>query len=297
VCVYAEDREMIRVDISRAIPPRLATYLLGIIPGVFFEASVAIGNPCFAAAVLSRVRDIYPFGPYALLVLFLASGLLVGQGFFLAAWIVDLLVASAFALWRYAIRNTLGSQWLYRWFGKIQGIPPKQNRSIRLLSRMIFWARGREYSSEARPVLKCLYVAVQRLLRVRYGIDRKFGGQWDDGEWGAWYSVLGKPLKDFQEASMSSRVFLGCGLAGFTALYASPPLRGRYFIALCLVFSFAGCLASVSLARWKFDPVRRSLARLRSVLLELSEATTATEKPGGDSEKGSSVSIATKEGD
>jgi hypothetical protein len=249
---------MIRIDISRAIPPRLATYLLGIIPGVFFEASVAIGNPRFAVSVLSRVRDIYLFGPYALLVLLLASSLFVGQGFFLAAWIVDLIIASAFALWRFAIPR-------------------------------------RENSFAARPVLKCLYIAVQRLLRVRYGIDRRFGGHWDDGEWRVWYSALGKPLKEFNEASMSSRTFLGCGLAGFTALYASPPLRAWYFVALCLIFTFAGCFSSVDLARWKFDPVRWSMARLRSVLLELSEASTLTEKP--NTGKGSSASIDTNEGD
>ncbi len=288
---------MIKIDISRAIPPRLGTYLLGIIPGVFFEASIATGDPHFATSVISRVREIYPFGPSALLVLFIASGLLIGQGFFLGAWTADVLVNSAFALWGYAIRVTFGSQWFYRCFAKLQGMPPKQSGIIRLLSRVVFWARGRNYSSAAKPVLKCLYVAVQRLLRVRYGIDRRFGGQWDDGEWGVWYSALGKPLKEFKEASMSSRTFLGCGLAGFTALYASPPLRGRYFVALCLIFTFAGCFSSVDLARWKFDPVRRSMARLRSVLLELSEASVMTEKPNSDPGKGSSVSIDTDEGD
>jgi hypothetical protein len=135
------------------------------------------------------------------------------------------------------------------------------------------------------------------LLRARYGIDRRFCGQWDDGEWGVWYSALGKPLKEFKEASMSSRTFLGCGLAGLTALYASPPLRGRYFVALCLIFTFVGCFASVDLAWWKFDPVRRSMARLRSVLLELSEASTVTEKPNSDSGKASSASIDTNKGD
>jgi len=280
---------MIRIDISRAIPPRLGAYLLGIIPGVFFEASVAIGDPHFAASVVCRVREIYAFGPYTLLVLFLASGLLVGQGFSLAAWIADLLIASAFALWRYAIRITFGSQWLDRRFGKLQGIPPKRNSFIRLLSRLIFWARGREYSVEARPVLKCLYVAVERLLKVRYGIDVGRDMQRDDIEWGVWYSVLGKPLKGFQEASMSSRVFLGCGLAGFTAVYALSALRGRYFIALCIIFTFAGCFTSVDLARWRFNPVKRSIARLRSILLELSEASTMAEKPSSDSGKGASI--------
>src|SRR6202030_3252468 len=97
---------MIKIDLSKVIPPRLGAYLLGIVPGMFFESSIAIGNPHFAASVLSRVRDIYPFGPYALLAAFLASCLLIGQGFIIMAWFADLLIASVFALWRYAIRIT-----------------------------------------------------------------------------------------------------------------------------------------------------------------------------------------------
>ena len=288
---------MIKIDVSRAIPPRLGTYLLGIIPGMFFEVSVAIGDPHFVASVVSRVREIYPFGHYALLVLFIGSCLLVGQGFFLAAWIADMLMAFTFVLWRYAIRSTFGSQWLYRRFAKLQGIPPKQNTFIHLLSRVIFWAREREFSIEARPVLKCLHVAVRRLLKVRYGIDRKYGGQLDDGEWGVWYSALEKPLKGFQEALMISRTFLACGLAGFIALNAVPALRFRYFIALCIIFTFAGCVASLDVNRWRFNPARRSMTRLRSVLLELSEASPTTEKTNSDSEKGLSAAIDTNDGE
>jgi len=274
---------MIKIDLSKAILPRLGTYLLGIIPGMFFESSIAIGNPHFAASVISRVREIYPFGPYALLALFLASSLLIGQGFFLTAWIADLLITFAFLLWRNAIRVTLGSQWLYRCFGKLQGIPPKQNIFIRMLGRLIFWARGREFSFKARPVLKCLHVAVRRLLKVQYGIDRNYGLQLDDSEWGVWYSALGKPLKGFQEGYMASRTSLGCGLAGLTALYASPALRGKYFIALSLIFTFAGCFGTVDLVRWRIDPIKRSMARLLSVLLELREATNITERRDSES--------------
>jgi len=274
---------MIKIDLSRTIPPRLAAYLIGIVPGVFFESSIAVGNPHFAASVISRVREIYPFGPYALFALFLASALLIGLGFIITDWIADVLIASASALWRYAIRITLGSQWLYRYFAKLQSIPPKQNLLIRQLGRMIFWARRREFSSAAKPVLKCLHVAVRRLLKVRYGIDSSEVGQWDDSEWGTWYSALGKPLKGLQEAAMSSRTFLGCGLAGLTALYASPSLRGGYFIALCLIFTFAGCFLSVDLLRWRINPVKRSTVRLQSVLLELSEASTIVDRRNGDS--------------
>lgn len=275
---------MIRVDLSRALSPRVGTYLLAVIPGVFFESSIAIGNPTVALSVLSRLHEIYPFGHYALLVLFLVSSLFIGSGFFLSAWLAQQLMSFGFSMWRYAIRATFGSQWLYLRFGKLQGFPPKQTIPIRLLSRLIFWARGREFATEARPVLKCLRTATKRLLRERYGMEETW--DLDANEWWVWYSVLGKPLKWFQEAILGSRTFLGCGLAGFTALYAAPALRERYFIALCSVFALSGLLVSFDLAFWNFSPLRRSLIRLKSVVLELSEITTFTKKQRAEAESG-----------
>jgi hypothetical protein len=257
------------------------SHLLGIIPGVFFESSIALGHPQFATSLISRVQNIYPFGPFALLVIFLASALFIGQGFFLLAWIVNLLIISVFALWRYAIKITLGSEWLYRTFAKLQGTRPKQNVFVRALGKAMFWGRRRNFSLEARPILKCLYIATKQLLKTQYGIDRTF--RHDESEWRVWYAVLGKPLKDFREASMGARTFLGSGLAGLTALYVLPSLRVRYFFALSLIFMFVGLFMSVDLALWKFSPVRWSLVRLRSVLLELSELKSTSKKQESES--------------
>lgn len=102
---------MIKVDLSKATSPRLGLYLLGLIPGVFFEASIAIGNPHFATSVMSRLHEIYSFGSYALLFLFLASGLVIGSAFFSMAWIVERLIFSAFGVSRYLVRMTFGFDW------------------------------------------------------------------------------------------------------------------------------------------------------------------------------------------
>lgn len=273
-----EDKEMIKVDLSKVVSPRFGLYLLGLIPGVFFELSVAVGNPHSTASLIGSLREIFPFGPYALLLLFVASSLFIGSGFFVAAWIVQLLISLGFQLWRYGIRATFGSQWMYHWFAKMQGMPPRRSVFIRLLSWLIFWARGREVFTEARPVLKCLNAATERLLQERYGIEVNRLLQLDNGEWQVWPPVIGKPLVSLQEGTMAARAFLGCGLAGFTVLYAAPALRGWYFISLCSVFAISGLLSSISLAFWGFNPVRKSLLRLKSVLLALAETTTATEK-------------------
>ena len=111
-----------------------------------------------------------------------------------------------------------------------------------------------------------------RLLKVRYGIDSTYHLQSDGGEWGVWSSVLGKPLERFQDGYMASRTAMGCGSAGLTALYALPALRGKYFIALTLIFTFAGSFGIVDFLRWRIDPVKSNTARLLSVLLDLPEA-------------------------
>jgi hypothetical protein len=275
---------MIKFDLSKAISPRFGTYLLGLVPGVFFEASIAIAEPHFAASVIYRVREVYFFGPYALLLLFFTSSLFIGEVFFVAAWIVQLLMFSAFVSGRFAFRSTLGSQWLYHWFGKVQGVPPKQTIIIRLLSRLIFWARRRVFSLEARPVLTCLHRAAKRLLEKKYGIRLSRAVQLDEGEWQVWCSTLGKPPKWFGEAVMMQRTFAGCGLAGLAALYASHALRERYFIAFCSLVLFTGIFLTFDLARWNFNPFRRSLLQLKSVLVELSEASAIAEEQRQDSE-------------
>ena len=277
---------MIKVDLSRVVSPRFGLYLLGVIPGVFFESCAAIGNPCSVVSVIGRVHEVYPFGSYALFLMFLASSLFIGSGFLLVAWIVQLLISLGLRLWHFGIRITFASQWMYRWFGKLQGTPPKRSAFVRSLSKLIFWARGRELLTEARPVLRCLHTATTQLLRRRYGIELAP----DDGAWGIWPSVVGKPLKPLQEGTMGARTLLGCGLAGFTALYIAPALRERYFVALCSVFAVSGLLSSFSLAFWNFNPVRGSLLRLRSVLSELEEGTTATERRNAGAEDDHAVS-------
>lgn len=268
---------MIKIDVSKAIPQRLWTYLLGLIPGLLFELSIAIANPQLAHSMIDRARQIYPFRPYSLLALFMASCLVVGQVFFLSSWFVDMLIGFSYGLKRQLVRITFGSWWLYRLFAKIQRFPPRRSIFVRSLSWIIFRARLDRPSLQARPVLRCWRLAAEQLLKRGYGIDRS-KHHWPEGESEVWYMVLGKPSATFQEALMTTRTFIGCGLAGFSALYVSPALRDRYFIPLCVVFTFVGCYQSFDLAKWRQHPVRNSIAHLRSVLSELSETQTAAKK-------------------
>ena len=197
---------MIKLNISNLIPRRLVIYLLGIIPGLLFHLSVAFGDPNLAHRVIERAKQVYPFEPYALFVLFVFSCLLIGQTFFLLSWFADIFLSILYQLKRYFVRITFASWWMYKWFGKLQGIPPKRNLFIRSLSGLIFRARIDKRASQRALVLRCWEEAALQLLKQRYGIDKTDSPPLlMDHEWEVWYSVLGKPPAILQEAVMTMR--------------------------------------------------------------------------------------------
>jgi len=168
---------MIKIDASNVIPKRLGTYPLGIIPGLVFELSIAYANPSLAHQMTERARQVYPFQGYAILVLFLASCLIVGQTFFLLAWFFDWLTDFLYCAQRYLLLQlTLGSDWLYKAVGRLQGMPRKRN--VRHLWRIIMWARMKKTPFEIRPVLKCQRMAATQLLKRKYGVAPS-KGQWE----------------------------------------------------------------------------------------------------------------------
>ena len=271
---------MIKIDLSHAVPRALGTYLLGIAPGLLFELSLALGDPPLARLMIDRAKQIYPFQPYALLILFTGSCLVIGQTFLILSWSTSVLIGSAYAFKRNFVPATFGSDWLYRAFGRLQGIPPKRNIFIRSLSRMVFWGRGRRFAFEVRPVLRCQRLAATQLLIRRYGItpSKGFSGSVDI-EWQVWLAILGKQPPGYREALLAMRTFLGCGLAGLSALCVSPALRNSYFVVVSVVFAIYGSVQSWSFAKLKYDPMRHNLARLASVLVELAETNTPMKSP------------------
>jgi hypothetical protein len=283
---------MIKLDISNVIPRRLGIYLLGIIPGVLFHLSIAFGDPDLAHRMIDRAKQIYPFQPYALFILFVVSCLLIGQTFFLLSWFGDIFLSILYRLKRYIVRITFASWWMYKWLAKLQGIPPKRNLFIRSLSWMVFRARIDKQASELVSIFKCWDLAATQLLKKRYGIDQSEGSPLlIDREWRVWYAVLGKPPAILQEAVMTMRTIFGCGLAELSALYVSPALRNRYFITIAVVFTVSGCYQLFDLAKWQQDRVRIGLVRLRSVLRELAETNTYSKKEASKTDMGFELTI------
>lgn len=266
-----EDNKMIKVDLSKAFSPRLVIYLVSIIPGLLFEASIAIGSPETARSVIADLGKVFPFPPYALLIFFVASAFVIGHVFLLLAWFAELLLSAIFWAWRTAIRITFGSHTFYNWLAKIQQPPAKRGFFVRLYSRAVFAARMPRRFERAQTVMKCLALASEELLKKRYGIDVMDSLSHNREEWHVWFSVLGKPLKSVSEGMTMMRASLGCGLAGYLALPFAPRLRTWYFLGACSVFAITGLYMTWSQLRWRTDPVKVNFLRLQSVLLDLAE--------------------------
>jgi len=288
---------MIRIDVSKVIPRRLGTYLLGAIPGAVFELTVAFGDPKMASLMIERVKVVYPFPPYGLLLLFATSCLIVGQTFFMLAWFADWGTEFLYRAQRYLILHmTLGSNWLYRTVGRLQGMPPKAY--IRHIWRPIMWARSKKVPFEIRPVLKCQRMAATQVLQRKYGVTPS-QGQWDwvDQEWQAWLAVLGKTPAGLREAFLTMRTFLACGLAELAALFIAPALRNQFFATMTGVLLAAGCFQSISFARRRGEPVRASFIRLVTLMEELAKARKGTPNDLARARKAGGMSFGIANGD
>ncbi|MGA2250172.1 hypothetical protein [Terracidiphilus sp.] len=185
---------------------------------------------------------------------------------------------------------TLGSDWLYKVVGRLQGMPPKRN--VRHLWRIIMWARQKKVPFEIRPVLKCQRMAATQLLKRKYGITPSKGNwEWVDQEWQAWLAVLGKAPAGFREAFLTMRTFLGCGFAELAAIYVAPALRNRYFGIMSAVFLVAGCFQPLSLSKRHREPIRWNITRLLFLIEELAETSDISGKTKKSTNGGLGITI------
>jgi hypothetical protein len=286
---------MIKIDTSGFIPRRSGTYFLGIIPGIVFEALVALGDPAFAHNLINRVTQVYPFHGYALLLIFLASCLIVGQTFYYAAWFVDWAVGSMYRFIRYFVFSlTLGSNWLYKAIGRWQGMPPKP--FFRHVWRPVRWAREKKIPFNLRPIMTCQRRAALPLLTRKYGVNvPKYPSVQADDEWQTWMLVLGKMPQGLREFFLMTRVTMACGLAELGASDICPTLHNRYFAVVCGVFLLMGFTQTVSSVRRRFEPTRANIMTLAIVMEELKDISLPPQAKKTRAEGGPTLTLSPSE--
>ena len=265
---------MIHLDLSKPPSLRLFVYLLALLPGIFFLTSVALGNPPLGKSAIQQISGIYPFPSYGLVLILLGVGFAIGEAVTILSWLIELVLIGVCRLPPAAFRKLFGGQRLYIFFGKYQGVPPKNTVIIRILWKLIQAARTQPPDTqEAKSVRFCLVAATEQLLKKRYGIGSARATGPNGLEWQVWFSVLGKPIRPLVEGRNLGRVLLATGIAGFLSIRFAPGLSDPYYLSLCALFAFAGVWSAFSIYFQFRHPVKANATRLRSVMLELQECS------------------------
>jgi hypothetical protein len=55
---------MVRIELPNVVPQKAYLYLTALIPGLFFELSVTLGNPTIIANCISDVQRVLHLGKY-----------------------------------------------------------------------------------------------------------------------------------------------------------------------------------------------------------------------------------------
>lgn len=193
---------MISIDLSKMTPPRFLVYLLSLIPGLFFLFSVTLGNPGLTKTNIEQIEWVYPLPPYALLLVLVGSGFVIGQAFVQLSWLIEQVLAGLYCLSSATFRKLFGGHRFYRWFAEYQEMPQKTNFRVRALRKLMILATSPGLDTpDAQAVRWCLAAATETLLKQRYEIEPERASG-PGGAWQVWYSTMGKPVKPVVEYLM-----------------------------------------------------------------------------------------------
>jgi hypothetical protein len=252
---------MVNIDLSKVLPSRAHEYLVGLVPGLFFVLSLAIGNPDLIARLAANSARSLTLGPFVMLGATLFLAFVIGNGFILVVSLIQylfgflyqfkLLVYRLFCKWplqqitRWLLTKP---RWQRPWLGHF-------NTRVVITAAVGF--------QDWRRFTRCWFVLARRLLRVRYGMEPR---DLKDGDWEVLYRTLGtvKP-----EEIRGSSMMIAChatGWAGLVATQIAPFLRNKYYIGFDLFLIFNGLLHDYYVAKIRVDPRLNIGLAIRAVL-------------------------------
>jgi hypothetical protein len=266
---------MIKVDISRIVPATAFRYLAALIPGLFFEVLVVVGNPKLAVGLVSWPRSALGFGYYTCASMALLVGFIVGNGFMLVVGLIERFMNFVYrlkkAVWKWLVRRLMlpavsrlireprwgGRRWL--------------NIAHRYLAKEIMYPFG------LREVERCWHIAKDELLRKQYGIEPSSSRHMEAD---VWYSVLGIPTADDYRINVLAIALEAAGWCGIAAIHFAPNLYNDYFVGFLCLLIFGGLIHDWRVVKWQCDPVLVRIVKLRAALNELRNATEARGRRG-----------------
>ncbi len=278
---------MIRVDISRAIPPTAFSYLAALIPGLFFELSILLANPKLIARLVAQAEAAYPFGYFSLLVIALLAAFAIGNGSILFVRLIQKFLGLVYRLRAFCWKALLERKILPS-LGRLMQKPGWINKRWFMEFYGFLGMRRSQISHHVNEVQRCWHIAAAALLENSYGIKRS-RDTWS----GMWYSVLGKSTAEHARGNLLMVATHAMGWCGIVAAHFAPALRERYYMSFLLLLILCGILHDWWLAKWQNDPILNGLQRTRAVLDEMqSEIKHKQTLAAGKDDAGNTLSIA-----
>jgi hypothetical protein len=257
--------EAITKVLSNVLPPRTYTYLSAMIPGLFFELSILIGNPSYVRQLLDKTRAYFAFDRYTILAVALFLAFVIGNGFMLFVGLIQWLFRFVYKLraflWRQFCKWPLlpFSNWIRRqpFWGKRQWVHEFGNN--------ITDRAGPFGSSVPEGVRKCWARFARQILKT-YGIDHE---DLDQEEWNALYGTLGTLTLREQRGSVFMIASEAIGWCGLAAAFLAPTLRTRYYLEFAILLVIAGIIHDWCVAKRLNDPTMWGLLEIRVIAREL----------------------------
>jgi len=231
--------------ISNVLPPRTYELLFALLPGIFFEISILLGNPALICDLVARAQDGFGLGHYAMLGLALVLAFIIGNAFMLLVILIQRLLG-----YLYRLRAFLWDQLFQK---RPLGQPPDE---------------------DAR---KCWALLARRLLQDQYGIELEDIGQ---DEWNVLYLTLVTPTMMDVRGNILMIASEAMGWCGLTATLFAHALWNRYYVAFSVLLIAAGLLHDWHMAGNLNNPRFLGFLKIRALLREYRKTPKPHRKDG-----------------
>ena len=161
---------MLKLDLSKGLPRPALSPLISLLPGVFFEISILVGNPQLSNCLIEKTLYYVPLKPYMQLAFVLFVAFIIGAAAILLVGLIQLALCYVHAT-RLILREELA-----RW----PGIPLLQwaGRNNFIRARPQYWRlwtatalRAQGDGNRFRHLYRAWDKLAHKLLKERYGID------------------------------------------------------------------------------------------------------------------------------
>jgi hypothetical protein len=280
---------VVKLDLSKALPPQAYLYFSAFMPGLFFEFSILLANPGLIHQLTLNAQEEFVFGRYLILLIGLFLAFVIGNGLMLFASLLQTLLGLVYKtylfLWIQFQKHVL-LPILTRLTHNRPGPPPSPPRPVRPPPRWVvnlyLWTSENVQplpSQEEKDVYHWWVTIAKQLMLKRYDLteDKLPAISFEQLQ-----DVLTIPTPEELRGSVLVNASYATGWAGLFASRFAPALCNKWYMMFAYFLIGCGLLHDWNIARRFNDPSLGNMLRLRAVLREFPKI-----QPAGPNQLGS----------